>query len=206
MSVQALILVAIGLAMDAFGASVSRGAAYGRLLPGGALKIALLFGAFAMIAPVIGWAIGAAFYDLIEAYDHWIAFCLLSAIGIKMIADSRRDSESTSVGKMQTRLLIVLVSAIATNVDAAVFGIALPGLRVDITIAAAIIGAATFIASYGGTHLGRITSVAFGHKAEILGGAILIAIGTKILLEHTVLANSTAAAVAGAALQLPIFG
>jgi len=205
MSVQALILVAIGLAMDAFGASVSRGAAYGRLLPGVALKIALLFGAFALMAPVIGWAIGTAFYDLIEAYDHWVAFCLLSAISIKMIADSRSASESRTVGKIQTRLLIVLVSAIATNVDAAVFGIALPGLRVDITIAAATIGATTFMASYGGTHLGRVTSVAFGHKAEILGGAILIAIGTKILLEHTVLARS-AAAVAGTALQSSIFG
>ena len=204
MSLQALILVAIGLAMDAFGASVSRGATYGRQPPGNALKIAILFGAFAMIAPVIGWAVGAAFYDLIEAYDHWIAFCLLSAIGIKMIADSRGNSESKPAGSMQTRVLIVLVSAIATNVDAAVFGIALPGLRVDIATAAAIIGTATFIASYGGTHLGRVTSIAFGHKAEILGGAILIAIGTKILIEHTMLAKS--AAVAETALQSPIFG
>lgn len=203
MSVQALILVATALAMVAFGASVSRGAAYGRLMPGAALKIALLFGGFALIAPIIGWAIGEAFYDLIEAYDHWIAFALLSAIGIKMIADSKSDSGSKTVGRMQIRLLVVLVSAIATNVDAAVFGIALPGLRVDITTAAATIGAATFIASYSGTHLGRVTSVAFGHKAEILGGMILIAIGTKILLEYTVLAKS--AATAALALQSPIF-
>ena len=203
MSVYALILVAIGVAMDAFGASISRGAA-SRHTP--ALKVAGLFGGLALIAPVAGWAIGAAFYDLIEAYDHWIAFCLLTAIGAKMIADALSSGKDRTVDspliRPRTRFLIVLVSAVATNVDAAIFGIVLPGLHVDIWAAAAIIGAATFIASFAGTHLGRLTGAAFGHRAEIFGGALLIAIGTKILIEHTLLAGGIEAA----ALQSPIFG
>jgi manganese efflux pump family protein len=190
MSFQALILVAIGLSMDAFGASISRGTALGRLPLGRSVAIAGLFGLFALIAPVIGWALGLAFYDLIEAVDHWIAFCLLSAIGIKMIADARGGATGSTtggaVGGVAARILIVLVSAIATNIDAAVVGIALPGLRVDIWSAAAIIGFATLLTSFAGLQLGRLTGAVFGHRAEIAGGLILIVIGTKILLEHTI--------------------
>ena len=98
MSLQALILVAIGLSMDAFGASISRGSAVGRLPLGRSAAIAGLFGLFAVIAPVIGWSVGAAFYDLIEAVDHWIAFCLLSAIGIKMIVDARGGARGDTTG------------------------------------------------------------------------------------------------------------
>jgi putative Mn2+ efflux pump MntP len=206
MSLQALILVAIGLSMDAFGASISRGAAFGRLPLGRSAAIAGLFGLFAVIAPVIGWAVGAAFYDLIEALDHWIAFCLLSAIGIKMIVDARGGTTDSAVGGAPIRILIVLVSAIATNIGATVVGIALPGLRVDIWSAAAIIGCATLLTSFVGLQIGRITGAAFGHRAEIAGGLILIAIGTKILLEHTILAKSVAATHFGVSFQNLVFG
>lgn len=205
MTLQALILVALGLSMDAFGASISRGAALDRIPRSMAFRIAGLFGLFAVAAPVIGWAVGAAFYDLISALDHWIAFVLLSAIGIKMIVDAVRDDGMGNDGPLdvtQIRLVIVLGAAIATNVDAAVVGVALPGLRVELPAAAGIIGFTTFGASFIGLYLGRLTGAAFGHRAEIAGGLILIAIGTRILIEHTLMHDPAGAT----ALQFPIFG
>lgn len=200
MSLQTLILVAIGLSMDAFGASISRGAASGRMPIASALKSASLFGAFAIAAPIIGGTVGIAFYDVISALDHWVAFILLSVIGGKMIFDARTGNESP-VNVMPTRLAILLAAAIATNIDAAVVGIALPGLHIALPFAAGIIGATTFVASFLGIKIGHRTSVAFGHRAEMAGGAILIAIGTKILIEHTLLAEPKALA-----LQAGIFG
>ncbi len=201
MSLQALILVAIGLSMDAFGASVSRGAAFGRMPVRIALRTAGLFGLFATAAPVIGWTVGIAFYDLISALDHWIAFCLLSVIGGKMIVDARAGGEArdaAAVDVTPSRLLIVLTAAVATNVDAAVVGIALPGLHVSLPMAAGIIGTVTFSASFIGIHIGRATGAAFGHRAEIAGGVILIAIGTKILIEHTLFGGPQAVALQAA--------
>lgn len=188
MAFQALLLVAIGLSMDAFGASISRGALVRHHRLSIALWVASLFGGFAAVTPLIGWAIGIALLDLISALDHWIAFGLLSAVGTKMIIDawSHRDSVAANTG---LRILILLVSAIATNVDAGIFGITLPLMQVNLLVASATIGIVTFTASFAGLHIGRVSGAALGHKAEIFGGVILIVIGTKILIDHTLLAN-----------------
>ncbi len=188
MAFQALLLVAIGLSMDAFGASVSRGALVGHHRLAVALWVAGLFGGFAAVTPLIGWAIGIALIDLIAAFDHWVAFGLLSAVGSKMIFDaySHRENIAANTG---LRILILLVSALATNVDAAIFGITLPLMQVNLLVAAATIGVVTFVASFAGLHLGRVSGAALGHKAEIFGGVILIVIGTKILIDHTILAG-----------------
>lgn len=187
MSFHALLLVAIGLSMDAFGASVSRGAFVGKLRHGVALRIACLFGAFAAVTPVIGWAIGIALLDLIAAFDHWVAFGLLSAVGAKMIVDARSQRGGIA-NNANMRILILLISALATNIDAGIFGIMLPGMQVNVAVAAATIGAVTFAASFAGIYVGRATSAAWGYKAEIFGGVLLIVIGSKILVDHTLLA------------------
>ena len=174
--------------MDALGASISRGASIRRLQHNMALRVAGLFGGFAAATPVVGWAVGIAFIDLISALDHWIAFGLLSAVGTKMIFDawSRRGSIASNTS---FRILILVASALATNVDAGIFGITLPIMQVNLIIASATIGFVTFAASFAGMHIGRATGSALGHKAEIVGGLILILIGTKILIDHTYFAN-----------------
>lgn len=174
--------------MDAFGASISRGALIGGLRHGAALRVAGLFGGFAATTPVIGWAVGIAFLDLIAAFDHWIAFGLLSAVGTKMIFDAQAHHGGIA-SNTSRRVLLLLASALATNVDAGIFGITLPIMQVNLVTASATIGLVTFIASFVGLYVGRATGAALGHKAEIAGGLILIAIGTKILLDHTYFSN-----------------
>lgn len=181
-------LVAIGLSMDAFGASVSRGALIGELRHGVTLRVACLFGGFAAATPVVGWAVGIAFLDLIAPFDHWIAFGLLSAVGAKMILDARARRGGIA-SNTSLRVLILVTSALATNIDAGIFGITLPIMQVNLVTASATIGLATFIASFAGLYVGRATGAALGHKAEIVGGLILILIGIKIVIDHTYLAN-----------------
>lgn len=184
MTFHALFLVAIGLSMDAFGASISRGAVVRHHRQAIALAAASLFGIFAAVTPIIGWAIGIALLDQIAALDHWVAFGLLSAVGVKMIFDASAHSASSATDK-GLRLFVLLVSAVATNIDAGIFGITLPLVRVDLLAACVTIGVATFIAAFVGMNIGRATGAALGHKAEIFGGVVLIAIGVKILLDHT---------------------
>ena len=174
--------------MDAFGASISRGALTKHLRHSLALKVASLFGSFAAATPVVGWAVGVAFFDLISALDHWIAFGLLSAVGVKMIVDAR-SHRANIASNTSFRVMILVVSALATNIDAGIFGITLPIMQVNLIIASATIGVVTFAASFAGMHIGRVTGAALGHKAEIFGGVILIIIGTKILVDHTYFAN-----------------
>jgi len=188
-TLDALLILALGLSFDAFGASVSRGAAGGGASPAMQLQIAGLFGVFATAAPVAGWAVGLAFYDLIASVDHWVAFVLLGGVGIHMIYEATH-SGANRVGASPTaatpgrRLAVLAASAFATSVDAGVVGISLPVLRVNILLAAGVIGTVTFVASLVGLRLGHAGGIAFGHKAEIAGGLVLIAIGAKILIEH----------------------
>ena len=183
MTLYALFLVALGLSMDAFGASISRGAVLKRASHNDPFKVAAFFGGFATVTPLTGWAVGMAFYNVIAELDHWIAFVLLSAIGIRMIRDGLTDGDSPT--KIQSyRLSILLISALATSIDAGVVGVSLPFFRINILSATAIIGAVTFLASYVGIVIGGMTGSAIGKRAEILGGVILIGIGSKILVEH----------------------
>lgn len=170
--------------MDAFGASISRGAAVRphALLPD-IVKAALVFGAFSALAPLIGWTIGTAFYTLIEPYDHWVAFVLLSAIGLLMMRDGATDAARETVA-YGDRLLVTTIAAIATSVDASVVGITLPAFRVNVLVASSVIGFVTFLASILGSLAGRAAGERLGRRAEILGGIILIAIGARIVIEH----------------------
>ena len=181
-----ILLIAIGLAMDAFAVSITSGITIKDLRISNAVTIALFFGSFQAFMPVLGWLAGLSARALISGVDHWIAFVLLSLVGCKMIF------ESTKLGPDENELdplniLVLLLLAIATSIDALAVGLSLSFLKIAIVTPALIIGATTFSLSFFGVFLGNISGHFFENKIEIIGGLILIGIGVKILVEHVVL-------------------
>lgn len=182
-----LFLVAVGLSMDAFAVAVCKGLGMKRLDVRQALVIALFFGGFQALMPVAGWILGSGFQSLIEPIDHWVAFALLAFIGAKMLVDGIRgegegDGPSGGAAALDVRELLAL--AVATSIDALAVGITFAFLQVDIAPSAALIGVVTFALSLGGVVLGHQFGARFEQPATIAGGAVLILIGLKILLEH----------------------
>lgn len=185
MNILTVIVIALGLAMDAFAVSVATGAAQKQLKVQHALRMAFFFGAFQAFMPLIGYLAGLSFKDAIEPIDHWIAFGLLAAIGSKMIYESfklKGQQEQSSVDP--ANIMVVLVLAIATSIDALAVGITLTLVTEHVAAAVIVIGVITFILSYLGCWLGTKVGHIFENKIEIIGGFILIAIGIKILLQH----------------------
>ena len=178
-----IVIIAIGLAMDAFAVSIVSGAAYKQLNIKHAFRLALFFGGFQAFMPIIGFLAGLTVKEYIANYDHWVAFGLLSAVGAKMIYEStkikpaRQDSEHLNI-------LVLLALSVATSIDALAVGITLSLLRISIITAAVIIGLVTFVLSYIGVFIGKNFGHFFENKIEALGGLVLIGIGCKILLEH----------------------
>ena len=183
MSLHTLFIIALSLSFDAFGASAVRGAASPPNSLLGSTKVALFFGIFAFIGPVLGWLIGKAFYNEVRDIDHWIAFVLLAGVGAKMLHDGfgQPRDEPDALGY---RALVLTTAAIATSIDSVAVGFGLPFLDVDIFLAASVIALVTAAASFGGIWVGVAGGRALGAKAEIAGGVILVVIGTKILIEH----------------------
>ncbi len=181
-----ILLIAFGLAMDAFAVSVASGVTITAMGLRQTMTIALSFGLFQGIMPIIGWAAGIGFRDAIAAYDHWLAFLLLTAIGAKMIWESfhLEEKECDEFCMSGGRLLVL---SVATSIDALAVGFSFSLLNITILTPALIIGIVTFVLSYLGIILGRRVGHLFEGKIEIAGGIILILIGVKILLEHTVL-------------------
>lgn len=184
--VQAVML-GIGLAMDAFSVSVSDGIILGKIRLKNAAKIALFFGIFQFIMPVLGYLAGTTFSGIIEAYDHWVAFALLGIIGAKMIFEAfgDKDEEKEEANPLGFKTLLIL--AVATSIDALAVGITFATIKTPVLISSAIIGIVTFFISLSGVYLGGKCGNIFGNKAAIAGGVILILIGAKILIEHTLL-------------------
>ena len=183
MTIFVTLLIALGLALDAFSVAMVSGAMirHPRLLH--AIRIAFFFGLFQALMPVIGWANGGLFADLISGVDHWIAFILLCAIGIHMILESFKPvSQEQSARALGMRILLLL--SIATSIDALAVGISLAFLNIAILRVALIIGAVTFVLSLGGYYLGNRIGRFVGNRVRILGGFILIGIGVKVLIEH----------------------
>lgn len=176
-----LLLIAVGLSMDAFAVSVCKGLSVQKLRPRHALLAGLYFGGFQFLMPVLGWLLGVRFEHLIESIDHWIAFGLLSVIGLGMIRESRSKAEELSDDfGLKTMLLL----AVATSIDALAVGVTFAFLQVRILPAAALIGGTTFLLSALGIWIGSVFGARFKSGAELAGGVILILIGLKILLEH----------------------
>ena len=182
MSLLELILIALGLSMDCFAVSVSFGTAM-RITRPDALRMALFFGLFQGVMPVMGWLVGDLFKKSIEAFDHWLAFGVLAFIGIKMIVQSFHDDHSKKT--MNIRKLSVLLSlSIATSIDALITGFSFGFIRVNILNAAIIITVVTFLVTGIGAKLGSKMNFLSPRVAEILGGVILIGIGLKVLGDH----------------------
>lgn len=180
-----LFLIGIGLSMDAFAVAVCKGLCMTKINKKHAVIIALFFGGFQFLMPVIGWLLGTQFEHYIVSFDHWIAFALLAIIGGKMIYEAVSDDEDEACSvdeKLDLKELTIL--AIATSIDALAVGITFAFLKVSILPAAGLIGITTFTLSLAGVVIGNRFGSKYKKKAEICGGVILVLIGLKILLEH----------------------
>ena len=181
-----IFLLALSMSSDAFAAALGKGARLDRPSLGEALRTGLIFGSIEAVTPVIGWAAGRAARSYIEAFDHWIAFGLLAVIGAKMIWDSLQRSGEEEKPQRHT-LAVLVMTAIGTSIDALAVGVTLALIDANIIVNALAIGAATFTMVTIGVLTGRYLGEKFGRVAEAAGGLVLIVIGVKILLEHTLL-------------------
>lgn len=177
-----LFLVAVGLSMDAFAVSVCKGLGMRRLNMGQAAVIALFFGGFQALMPVIGWAVGRQFAGFVSSYAHWIAFALLAFVGIKMLWDAFHD-EPEDEGPFKLDFGELLMLAIATSIDALAVGVSFAFLDVAIVPSVALIGVTTFVLSMIGVAVGNQFGSRWEKPATIVGGIVLVLIGVKVLLE-----------------------
>jgi putative Mn2+ efflux pump MntP len=185
MSIMTIIFIALGLSMDAFAVAVANGFQIKQQHLRHAARIALFFGGFQAIMPVIGWLAGTSVRNFISGFDHWIAFTLLCFIGVKMIYESLTILPDEKV-KNASNISVLLILSIATSIDALAVGLSLSFLKINIITPAAIIGVMTFVLSFMGVYIGKTFGHFFERKLEIAGGIILIGIGIKILIQHTI--------------------
>ena len=185
MGIYELFLIAVGLSMDAFAVSICKGLGMRRLNMRQAVLIALFFGGFQALMPVIGWALGSQFASLVTPVDHWIAFVLLAFIGGKMLWDAFHGEEGdTEALDAPLDLRELLMLAVATSIDALAVGITFAFLEVDIVPSVSLIGVTTFVLSLAGVAIGHQFGARWEKPSSVVGGVILILIGCKILLEH----------------------
>lgn len=184
MDIITLLLIAIGLAMDAFSVAISNGTTIKELKFSDALKIGLFFGIFQFGMLYIGNVLGGAFAKYIIAVDHWIAFFLLAFIGGKMFYEAIWGEEEETDGEKSLYFKTLTILAIATSIDALAVGVSLATITKNIIFDASIVGIVAFTFSFVGIYIGNKCGNLFGRKAEIVGGIVLMGIGVKILLEH----------------------
>ena len=182
MGIIELLLLSVGLGMDAFAISVCKGISMKKMDWKKAIIIGLYFGGFQALMPVIGYFLGSAFESLITNIDHWIAFILLGIIGGKMIKDFFADESDNCNDDVSFKTMFVL--AVATSIDALAIGITFAFLKVNLILAVALIGVITFILAVIGTKIGNRFGDKYQNKAELVGGIILVLLGIKILLEY----------------------
>jgi len=188
MDIFSLLLIGLGLSMDAVAVSISNSMCFTNINRKNVILTSFLFGFFQALMPIIGFFAGQVFSGAIEAVDHWIALVLLAFIGGKMIVDAIHEinhpEDDKSICGRPIDLKIVFMQAIATSIDALAVGITLAIMRVNILYAAFIIGIITFVCCIIGAFIGKKFGYLLKEKAEIFGGIILIGIGIKIFVEH----------------------
>lgn len=180
MDLLSILLIGLGLSMDATAVAVTCGAAGIRSRD--ALRIAAFFGGFQSLMPILGWLGGTGLEKFISGFDHWIAFGLLAVVGGRMIYESFRPEHEKKIDVQNIKVLLVL--ALATSIDALAVGVSLAFLQTPIIRAAVIIGIVTFCLSLAGVYLGKAIGRFLRGKMELIGGLILIGIGIRILIEH----------------------
>ena len=184
-SLVSILLLAVGLAMDATAVAAARGLAVREVRFADALRLALFFGAFQAAMPFLGWVAGARFGRALAAWDHWIAFALLGGIGAKMLWEAAHpdaDDAPDDRAGFDTRTLLVL--AVATSIDALAAGVTLPLLHAPMALTLSAIGLVTFALSLAGVYAGRRFGARLGPRLDALGGVVLIGIGARILALH----------------------
>ena len=179
-----IVAVALGLSFDTFAVSLSYGVVKNSILFRQAVRIALVLAIFQAGLLVVGFFLGSLISDFFRAADHWIALALLSFLGIRMIVEGIRRKEGGEI-RDYGRILSLLTVAVGTSIDAFAVGISFALLNILIWYSAIIIGAVTFLASMTAIRIGKSAGARLGSRVEIIGGLILIAIGIKIFLEHT---------------------
>ena len=185
MSPLAVFFLALAMSTDAFAAAVGKGTALQKPKWSEALRTGLIFGVIETLTPLIGWALGYAAADFVEGWDHWIAFTLLGALGLRMVWTALKTPEAEAPEKPERHSFWVLaLTGLATSIDAMAVGVGLAFLNVGIVPIAASIGLATFVMVTLGVMVGRVLGKFVGRWAEALGGVVLVAIGVVILYEH----------------------
>ncbi|EPO7647093.1 manganese efflux pump MntP [Klebsiella pneumoniae] len=185
MNLSATILLAFGMSMDAFAASIGKGATLHKPKFSEAVRTGLIFGAIETLTPLVGWGLGMLASQFILEWNHWIAFILLMFLGGRMIVEGfRGDSDEACEAPHRHGFWLLVTTAFATSLDAMAVGVGLAFLQVSIVTTALAIGCATFIMSTLGMMVGRFIGPLLGKRAEILGGIVLIGIGSEILWSH----------------------
>lgn len=187
MDILTLFGIAVALAMDAFAVALATGLTLPQLTGRHLFRFGFHFGLFQALMPVLGWLAGVTVREQIEAFDHWLAFGLLTLVGAKMLWEAWHGDEESPREGDPTRGLSLVVLSIATSIDALAVGLSLAVLGVTIWTPALVIGLIAAILTVCGMLLGRRLGRAWGTGVEIFGGLVLIAIGVKILIEHTLL-------------------
>ena len=184
MSIFEIVLISIGLAMDAFGVSIGKGLTMPVGENGRKVTLAFLFGLFQFLMPLIGWLIGRQFIDVMSDWDHWIIFGLLGYLGIAMIREGLSDDDEEDDDKQFLGVWEMVMLSVATSLDAMAVGLTFAFLPINVWEASTMIGIITFGISLIGVYLGKFMGQIVGKYADIVGGGVLILIGTKILLQH----------------------
>ena len=185
MSFGELLLVAIGLAMDALAASICQGITMSKWQYVKATTIAFLFGTFQALMPFVGYLLGIAFSNRVDAIDHWLIFIILGTIGLFMLKEARDgDYDTEIIIEEQVKWIDLLLLAMATSIDALAVGVGFAIVRVNIVPAITIIGIVTFLLCLLGVKIGSMFGDAYRKQAQIVGGIILFMIGTKVLIQH----------------------
>lgn len=184
MNILELLIIAVGLSMDAFAVSVCKGLAMKRCTWPKASLVGVYFGAFQAGMPLVGYLLGVQFKDFITSIDHWIAFVLLGVIGFNMAREAFEKQDACEVEDASLDVKTMLGLAVATSIDALAVGVTFAFLEVSIVPAVSFIGVITFALSVAGVKIGNIFGCRYKARAELAGGIILILMGTKILLQH----------------------
>lgn len=183
MNLFTLFTLAVGVSMDAFAVSVCKGLAMKKITMRKAITVGLWFGGFQALMPLVGYVLGIQFRDKITTIDHWVAFLLLSFIGINMIREAFSEEEPET-GEPSLAVRDMFLLAVATSIDALAVGVTFAFLDVDIVPAVTFIGTVTFLFSTMGVKAGNVFGEKYESRAEVAGGVILTLLGIKILLEH----------------------
>jgi putative Mn2+ efflux pump MntP len=184
MDLVVILGIAVALAMDAFAVALATGMTLGKVSGRQTFRLAFHFGLFQFLMPLVGWFIGWTIADTISGIDHWIAFVLLSFVGGRMFKEGLEPPSADRKVKDPTKGRVLILLSVATSIDALAVGLSMALLGVDIWYPSVVIGIVAAAFTLAGLRLGRLLGERFGHRMALLGGAVLIAIGVRILVGH----------------------